>query len=142
MGKIVVAAIPETAQASGDAFPATIPGVLAVASAELPPPVGSVREPLFAPGRNVLTLRPGGGYDFENGSSMAAANVSGIAALVMSLRPKLGIADLARLLHDAMGAPTPAGTPAAPVVNACRAVAALAVSGNCSDLRSMHATRR
>ena len=39
---------------------------------------------LSAPGSDILTTQPGGGYDFTSGSSMAAAHVSGIVALLFS----------------------------------------------------------
>jgi subtilisin family serine protease len=41
-------------------------------------------EALRAPGREVLTLTPGGHYDFVSGSSMAAAHVTGAVALLMA----------------------------------------------------------
>ncbi len=44
---------------------------------------------LLAPGRDVLTLVPGGHYDFASGSSLAAAEVSGIVALMLAERPHL-----------------------------------------------------
>lgn len=48
---------------------------------------------LGAPGAFVLTTIPGG-YDYGTGSSLAAAHVAGAAALVLSLCPDLGAADL------------------------------------------------
>jgi subtilisin family serine protease len=41
---------------------------------------------LFAPGTNILTLTPAGGYDFMSGSSLAAASVSGGVALMLAHR--------------------------------------------------------
>jgi subtilisin family serine protease len=41
---------------------------------------------LFAPGTNILTLTPSGGYDFMSGSSLAAASVSGGVALLLARR--------------------------------------------------------
>jgi subtilisin family serine protease len=49
-----------------------------------------------APGNDILTTQPGGGYDFSSGSSMAAPHVSGIAALLLSLAPRLD----ARTIHQ------------------------------------------
>ena len=60
---------------------------------------GSAVDPpgvLNAPGNDILTTQPDGGYDFTSGSSMATAQVSGIAALLVSLDPKLD----GRALHD------------------------------------------
>jgi subtilisin family serine protease len=75
---------------------------------------------LSAPGNDILTTQPGGGYDFTSGSSMAAAHVSGIAALLLSLAPKLD----ARAVHDLLSrsSKVSAGTLQ---VNAAAAVATL-----------------
>ncbi|RDS81952.1 S8 family serine peptidase [Dyella psychrodurans] len=90
-GRIVVAALPPNG--SLDGFPDNAPGVIVVRmSSASPAPQGI----LSAPGTDILTTQPGGGYDFTSGSSMAAAHVSGIAALVLSLAPKLD----ARSVHD------------------------------------------
>ena len=90
-GRIVVAALPPGG--SLDGFPDNAPGVIVVrvSSASTAPP-----GVLSAPGTDILTTQPGGGYDFTSGSSMAAAHVSGIAALVLSLAPKLD----AQAVHD------------------------------------------
>ncbi|HEY5756227.1 MAG TPA: S8 family serine peptidase, partial [Steroidobacter sp.] len=80
---IFVAALPGTGTAAG--FPSEIPGVLVVDA------VGhahTARNILLAPGTDVLTLVPQNGYDFVSGSSMAAANVSGGIALLLSHRLK------------------------------------------------------
>lgn len=80
---IFVAALPTEGTASG--FPSEIPGVVVVDA------VGhkhTARDVLLAPGTDVLTLVPQNGYDFVSGSSMAAANVSGGIALLLSHRLK------------------------------------------------------
>lgn len=61
-------------------FPTAIPGVITASGTDPPPPPGA----LAAPAQHVLTLRPGGEYDFESGSSVAAAEVTGVIALLMS----------------------------------------------------------
>ena len=89
----------------GADFPATVPGVLDVRL--LPKPGEAEREGeaegqngdwLSAPGREILTTVPGG-YDFWNGVSMSTAQVSGVAALVLELRPEMAPEDLALLLR-------------------------------------------
>jgi subtilisin family serine protease len=82
--RIVIAAMPPDGNLGG--FPDDVPGVIVVRSSSNstdPPGV------LSAPGRDILTTQPDGGYDFTSGSSMAAASVSGIAALLVSLAPDL-----------------------------------------------------
>ncbi len=83
-GRIVIAAMPPDGNVGG--FPDNAPGVIVVrvsGATTAPPGV------LSAPGNDILTTQPGGGYNFISGSSMAAAHVSGITALLLDLAPKL-----------------------------------------------------
>lgn len=90
-GRIVVAAMPPNGRLDG--FPDGIPGVIVVrSSAATPAPAGV----LSAPGEDILTTQPNGGYDFTSGSSMATAHVSGVVALLLALAPHLD----ARSVHD------------------------------------------
>jgi subtilisin family serine protease len=113
-GAIVVGATVED-PASTERFPAAVPGVIAVRSAEWPDAGSGV----CAPGRNVLTLQPQGRYDFENGSSLAAAQISGIVALLRARNPRLRPAQALALLEKSHG---PQGAPVC-LVNACSALA-------------------
>jgi subtilisin family serine protease len=100
-----------------------VPGVIAVRSAELADDGPGV----CAPGRDVLTLRPQGGYDFDNGSSLAAAQVSGIVALLRARNPKLDARGALRLLehnHPTQGAGC--------LVNACAALSSMIEGMSCS----------
>lgn len=131
-GVAVVAAADEP-----PAFPATHPGVIAVRAAG--PGVEAVSGgALAAPGIDILTTVPGGGYEFLSGSSMAAAHVSGVVALLIERRPNLTPAAVAGLLAATSRAAegvVPAaderdrrdGDPAATgtLVDACGAVAEL-----------------
>ncbi|MBO9872080.1 MULTISPECIES: S8 family serine peptidase [Xanthomonas] len=90
-GRIVIAAMPPNGRLDG--FPDGIPGVIVVrSSAATPAPTGV----LSAPGEDILTTQPNGGYDFTSGSSMATAHVSGVVALLLALAPQLD----ARGVHD------------------------------------------
>jgi subtilisin family serine protease len=118
--KIVVVAA--RAELEDPGFPASEAGVLAVgakSTADLPGDIGAAPF-LAAPGVDILTTVPGEGYDFLSGSSMAAAQVSGVAALLLQHRPGLSPAEvsftLARTAH-------PSNPHGAPVVDACAAVA-------------------
>jgi subtilisin family serine protease len=64
-------------------FPASMPGVIAVSDASLAPSRGDV---YTAPGRDVPTTMPGGRWSLVNGSSYAAAHVSGLLALMRERR--------------------------------------------------------
>jgi subtilisin family serine protease len=61
---------------------------------------GKRRVDLFAPGEDILSIRAGGGYVREDGTSMAAPVVSGVAALLMAHFPTLGAADVKRILLE------------------------------------------
>lgn len=90
-GRIVIAAMPPDGTLDG--FPDGVKGVIVVrASDAAPAPVGV----LSAPGKDILTTQPDGGYDFTSGSSMAAAHVTGIAALLFSIAPQMR----AQALHE------------------------------------------
>lgn len=113
---IFVAALPGSGAATG--FPSEIPGVVVVDA------VGhehTARNVLLAPGTDVLTLVPQNGYDFVSGSSMAAANVSGGIALLMSHRLK------ANEVRDALAQTAPDGNS----INLCVALAGRQAAERC-----------
>ncbi len=116
-GIVVVGAVPPGG--ARDRFPAAVPGVLAVAERESGATAPGV---LAAPGRRILTLAPGGGYDYASGSSLAAAHVSGVAALLRALDGKASGEPLQALL-------------AGSGLDACRAVQRLRPSLSCSPAR-------
>jgi subtilase family protein len=47
---------------------------------------------LAAPGTNILSDQPGGGYAYYNGTSMATPHVSGVAALIFARDPAMTVA--------------------------------------------------
>jgi len=76
-GIAVVAAFDPKLPAGG--FPASVPGVIAVADM----PIAGMRNDVYAaPGRDIPTTQPGGRWFLVNGSSFAAAHVSGLVALM------------------------------------------------------------
>jgi hypothetical protein len=138
-GVTVVAAARDGAAPEAD-FPAALPEVLAVRSGvpgRSPPAAGRV---LVAPGVDIITTFPGGGYDFLSGSSLAAAHVSGVAALLLERRPGLSPENLARLLRETARPPsTPASGPGAMTeaqVDACRAISALIGLAACGETQA------
>ena len=50
---------------------------------------GTTNVDLAAPGADILSTIPGGGFDYFDGTSMASPHVAGAAALVLSHRPAL-----------------------------------------------------
>jgi subtilisin family serine protease len=55
---------------------------------------------VFAPGVEILSTAPGGGYERESGTSMAAPVVSGLAALIMAYYPDLEAAEVKRIIVE------------------------------------------
>lgn len=95
------------------------PGVIEVASDDSS---HAGNEVLYAPGREILTLLPGGRYDFASGVSIATAQVSGVVALMLAKDGALSSAAAFRLLRD---------TSSATDVDACAAVVTLVRRGTC-----------
>ncbi|SDY08790.1 Subtilase family protein [Micromonospora pattaloongensis] len=71
-----------------------------------PTPDGSVKPDLVAPGADVLSAMPGGGYARLDGTSMATPHVAGVVALMWSANPRL-IGDLPRTRQLLTGTVTP-----------------------------------
>lgn len=97
-GRVIVGALPPDGRRGG--FPTGMAGVLAAGVAgEMGQ--SAAADIVAAPGRDVLTLQPGTGYDYASGSSIAAAHVSAVAALLLSADPRLDRAALCGLIHAA-----------------------------------------
>jgi subtilisin family serine protease len=76
-----------------------------------------------APGVDVLVPAPGGGnYQFTTGTSVAAAHVSGVVALLIERNPKLTPADVRRILTRTAKSLGPRDRSGAGLVNAFQAV--------------------
>ena len=88
---------------SADNFPASMQGVISVQSLEQKQtkPGTLSAEAITAPGETVLTTLPHGTYDFISGSSMAAAEVSGIVALLMEIEHGLTPDTISTILKQA-----------------------------------------
>lgn len=126
---VVVASVLATAPTGG--FPASLESVLAVDSADhaRPEPAAASRRlgPLHAPGREIVTTVPQATYDFLSGSSLAAAHVSGLAALLLERAPHLTPAEVQGLLRTTSTrvATRASSHSTADVVNACAALGQL-----------------
>jgi len=101
-----------------DAFPTGIAGVIAAQGQQR-----SLKADAFAiPANHILTLRPDGQYDFESGTSVAAAELTGVIALLMSSSDtRLSTDSVVSLLKET----EEAGAPAAGSINVVGALAKL-----------------
>ncbi len=111
---IFVAATDDRNRQTG--FPASLPNVIAVASAEdLKENRYNDKENkniLHAPGKEILSTAPRNKYDFFSGSSLATAIVSGSVALLKEKNPSLSVKEIVNLLKSSKS------------INVCRALMA------------------
>ena len=135
-GMIVVAA---AAEGGAPGFPASLPMVIAVfpcgtgGQAEVPGWTAA-RFAMAAPGIDILTTVPQTGYDFVSGSSLAAAHVSGVVALLLEEDPALRPAEVVALLRATshpLAIAAASAPPNAGLVDACAALGKLTGRGSC-----------
>ena len=102
-GTVLVAAAGNAGPKSAPLYPAADPNVIAVTATD-------AEDNLFvhsnrgrhiavaAPGVDIIVPAPGGTYQFTTGTSVAAALVSGIAALLIELNPRLNSPQIKNVL--------------------------------------------
>jgi subtilisin family serine protease len=125
-GIIVVAAGRDDGREGAAGFPASHPDVLVsepmLMSTTASTTIAAARtgasssaSPLLAPGIDILTTAPGGGYAFRSGSSLASAHVAATVALIAERERLRSPGDVARRLRASASA-------ASGGIDACRAV--------------------
>jgi subtilisin family serine protease len=132
-GLVLIAAAGNAGPQSDPLYPAADPNVIAVTATDSDGHVFKMANrgrylAIAAPGVDILALAPDGGYQLSTGTSIAAAHVSGIAALLLERKPSLKPADIRALLiatAKTPGTPTPDSDLGAGLVSAYRALAAL-----------------
>jgi thermitase len=130
---VVVAAGNDNADAR-DYAPANAIGVITVSAidAELNKApfsnyVNDIKYKLAAPGMNILSATPGNQYAVYNGTSMAAPFVTGLVAMLKSLKPELTTAEVYDILSST-GISSKSNPQTGPVIQADKALEY--VSGN------------
>jgi len=93
-GVVLVAAAGNGGPKAAPAFPASDPSVIAVTATDPADAVYAAANAgrtvsVAAPGVDILVPAPGGGYQQLSGTSLAAAHVSGVAALILGADPEL-----------------------------------------------------
>ena len=102
-GVILVAAAGNAGPKSPPLYPAADPNVIAVTATDAEDHLLAVANrgrhiAVAAPGVNILGPAPGGGYQMSTGTSVAAAHVSGVVALLLALQPKIAPDAVRKLL--------------------------------------------
>jgi subtilisin family serine protease len=102
-GIILIAAAGNAGPNSPPLYPAADRNVIAVTATDMEDRLytGANRGnhiAVAAPGVDILVPAPGGNYQFTTGTSVAAAHVSGVVALLIERNPKLRPADIRRIL--------------------------------------------
>ncbi|GGC91830.1 hypothetical protein GCM10010994_57020 [Chelatococcus reniformis] len=103
-GMILIAAAGNEGPTAKPVYPAAEPGVIAVTATDaddrrLPVANRGAHVALAAPGAEILVAAPAGAYAYSSGTSMAAAHVSGVAALLVSERPELSAGAVGEILR-------------------------------------------
>jgi len=94
---IVIAARPAGSEPSQQ-FPASMEEVIDVGSSNLA--VHGSGKPIYAPGEQILVAVPDNNYDFRSGSSLAAAHVSGVVALLLAISPNTDTSTVKTMLEQ------------------------------------------
>lgn len=87
--------------------------------------------PFYAPSIDILATIPNNAYDFKSGSSMAAAHLSGIVALLKQYRSKMNQQQLMNLLQSSVNVVVDKSGKPEKLVNVCKALASLGESVDC-----------
>ena len=128
-GVVVVAAGPATT-GSQNGFPASMQHVIGVRTTPTTDSAGGVsNNALFAPGHRILVAVPANEYDFRSGSSLAAAHVSGVVALVLASTPDHSPDTISSILLRSQLA----GTGMALSINACDALNLAGSAQHCGN---------
>lgn len=101
----IVAAAGNAGPGAPPAYPAAQDGVIAVTATDIKDRLYADANrgdyiSVAAPGVDILGARPGGGYDFFTGTSMATGYATGLAALMLSRQPEIGIVRLRHAMEE------------------------------------------
>ena len=132
-GMVLIAAAGNAGPNSAPLYPAADADVIAVTATDMSDGIYKMANrgqfiAVAAPGVDVLALAPGESYQLTTGTSVAAAEVSGIAALLLELKPSLTPADVRTILMTSakpMSAGGQQNDSGAGLANAFRAVNSL-----------------
>jgi subtilisin family serine protease len=112
-GTVLIAAAGNAGPTSRPLYPAADPDVIAVTATDADDKLFAQANrgthiAVSAPGVNILAAAPNAAYQMQSGTSFAAAQVSGIAALLLERNPRLDAVAIRRILMSTardLGAP-------------------------------------
>lgn len=121
------------------AYPAAHEGVIAVTATDQNDALYKMANrgsyvAVAAPGVDIITTTPGGGYAFMSGTSIATAHITGVVALVLERHPELVAGHMAQLLANASIDLGPKGIDSEFGAGLVDAVAALRSSDEMADI--------
>jgi Subtilase family len=136
-GMVLIAAAGNAGPNSPPLYPAADPGVIAVTAVDASGVLFSGANrgkyiAVAAPGVDVLVPAPDASYQLTTGTSVAAAEVSGVVALLLERNPRLTAKDVRRILMRSAKHLGPRGSEreyGAGLVNALQAVTAARAAG-------------
>ena len=128
-GVVIVAAGAAGANNQGG-FPSSMQHVIGVDAASTEGTTQDESEnALFAPGNRILVALPDDRYEFRSGSSLAAAHVSGIIALMLAIAPDISQSTIDGILRQSQVSDTESVVS----VNACDALNLAGSLQHCGD---------
>jgi hypothetical protein len=127
---VLVAAAGNAGPTAAPLYPGADPYVIAVSATDSHDDVFAMTNrgqyiAVAAPGVEILALAPDDSYQVTTGTSVAAAHISGIVALLLEIKPSLKPADIRAIIMSTAEPLAPLGQPSdvgAGVANAYRAV--------------------
>jgi subtilisin family serine protease len=146
-GRLVVAGAGNGGIHGKPGYPAAIPGVLAVTAVDAIDRLYTKANrgeyiDIAAPGVDIVATVPDGQYPPLSGTSMAAAHVTGIAALIRELGPLMSSREVAMVIKTStrdLGEPGHDSAFGAGLVDACKAAAAATADAVSCDQGGAHA---
>ena len=104
-GMVLIAAAGNAGPKSAPLYPAADPNVIAVTATDNNDGLFRMANrgryiTVAAPGVDIIALAPGGSYQITSGTSIAAAHVTGIAALLLQEKPSLKPGDVRAIIMD------------------------------------------
>jgi hypothetical protein len=126
---VLIAAAGNSGPNSAPLYPAADPDVIAVTATDSNDKLYPLANrgsyiAVAAPGVDILVIAPGETYEITTGTSVAAAHVSAVAALMLERKPSLKPADIRRIIMataEPLGLPSQRSEFGAGLVNAYRA---------------------